>query len=137
MSKIPENLLYTKEHEWVKIKDGVVTIGITDYAQDQLGDIVFVELPEVGDEVTQLEEMGVVESVKTASDMFAPLSGEIVGVNKFLMQEVDGEDNEDFHPEYVNQDPYVGGWICKIKISDESELEGLLSPEDYKQNTAQ
>lgn len=136
MSKIPEDLLYTKEHEWVKVEDGVATTGLTDHAQDQLGDIVFVELPEVGDEVTQLEEMGVVESVKTASDMFVPLSGEVVEVNKFLMQEVDGEDNEDFHPEYVNQDPYGNGWICKIKISDESELKGLLSPEDYKQNIA-
>jgi len=134
MSKVPEDLLYTKEHEWVKVEDDVATAGITDHAQEQLGDIVFVELPEVGDEITQFDEMGVVESVKTASDMFAPVSGEVVGVNKFLLQEIDGEDNEDFHPEYVNQDPYGDGWMCKIKISDDSEIESLLSPEDYNKH---
>ena len=132
MSKVPEDLLYTKEHEWVKVEDDVATTGITDHAQEQLGDIV--ELPEVGDEITQFDEMGVVESVKTASDMFAPVSGEVVGVNKFLLQEIDGEDNEDFHPEYVNQDPYGDGWMCKIKISDDSEIESLLSPEDYNKH---
>ncbi|MCE1247489.1 MAG: glycine cleavage system protein GcvH [Firmicutes bacterium] len=132
MSTVLDGLYYTKEHEWVKVEDGVATIGITDHAQGQLGDIVFIELPSPGDEVTQMLECGVVESVKTASDLFSPVSGEVVEANKNLLQEVDGEDNEDFHPEYVNTDPYGQGWMLKIKLSKPEEIEQLLSAEDYK-----
>lgn len=131
MSDIPQDLLYTKEHEWVKVEDGIATFGITQHAQEQLGDIVFVELPEVGDEVEQFTECGVVESVKTASDLFSPVSGIVEEVNSSLLQEIDGEDNEEFHPEFVNQDPYGKGWMLKVKLSDESELESLLPPAEY------
>jgi glycine cleavage system H protein len=131
MSDIPQGLLYTKEHEWIKVEDGIATFGITQHAQEQLGDIVFVELPEVGDEVEQFTECGVVESVKTASDLFSPVSGTVEEANSSLLQEIDGEDNEEFHPEYVNHDPYGKGWMLKVKLSDESELENLLSPADY------
>lgn len=131
MSDIPQDLLYTKEHEWIKVENGIATFGITQHAQEQLGDIVFVELPEVGDEVEQFTECGVVESVKTASDLFSPVSGTVKEANTALLQEIDGEDNEEFHPEYVNQDPYGKGWMLKVKLSDESELENLLSPADY------
>ena len=131
MSNIPQDLLYTKEHEWVKVEGGIATFGITQHAQEQLGDIVFVELPEVGDEVEQFTECGVVESVKTASDLFSPISGTVEEANNSLLQEIDGEDNEEFHPEYVNQDPYGKGWMLKVKLSDESELESLLPPAEY------
>jgi glycine cleavage system H protein len=132
MSLVLDGLFYTKEHEWVKVEDGIATIGITDHAQSQLGDIVFTELPAVGDEVTQMLECGVVESVKTASDLFSPVSGEVSEVNSFLLQEIDGEDNDNFHPEYVNTDPYNNGWMIKIKLSKPEEVESLLSAEEYK-----
>jgi len=131
MSEIPEDLFYTREHEWVKVEEGIATIGLTQHAGEQLGDIVFVEMPEIGDKIEQMEECGVIESVKTASEMFAPISGEVILANKNLLQEVDGEENEDFHPEYINQEPYKKGWMLKIKLSDESELDNLLSPGEY------
>lgn len=119
--QIPSDLRYTKEHEWVSIEDGVVTVGITDYAQSELGDIVFVELPEVGDEVEELESFGTIEAVKTVSEMFSPASGTIEEINEAL------EDK----PELINHDPYGDGWMIKIKISSMNKDE-LLSPQDYK-----
>lgn len=128
-----KELLYTEEHEWIKTGDGVATVGITAFAVEQLGDIVFVELPEKGDEVEKGESMGVVESVKTVSDLFAPVSGEVTEVNPALLQEIDGEDNDDFHPEYVNEEPFGKGWMLKISMSDEGELEDLLTPDKYEE----
>lgn len=122
MSNIPSELKYVASHEWIRVEgDGTVTIGVTDHAQDLLGDVVFVELPEVGAEVATGDDAGVVESVKAASDVYAPLSGEVVAVNEEL------EDS----PELVNSDPYGEGWFFKLKLSDNSELDGLLSGEDY------
>ncbi len=119
--KIPGDLRYTKEHEWVSVENGVATVGITDYAQSELGDIVFVELPEVGDEVEELESFGTIEAVKTVSEMFSPATGTIEEVNEAL------EDK----PELINDDPYGDGWMIKIKFSEMNEDE-LLSAKDYK-----
>jgi glycine cleavage system H protein len=119
--KIPSELRYTKEHEWVSIEDGVATVGITDYAQGELGDIVFVELPEVGDEVEELDSFGTIEAVKTVSEMFSPATGIVEEINEAL------EDN----PELINDDPYGEGWMIKIKIDEMNEDE-LLSAKDYK-----
>ena len=128
---IPQDLKYTEEHEWVKVlDDGVALVGITDFAQEQLGDIVFVELPEVGVSFKQHDLLGTVESVKTVSDMFTPVSGEVIEVNPIL-----SEDNEGFAPEIINQDAYGQGWIAKIKMSDVSELENLLDAAAYKKIT--
>lgn len=122
MSNTPDNLLYAASHEWVKqLDDDIVEVGISDYAQESLGDVVYVELPEVGTEVAAQEECCAVESVKAASDIYAPVSGEIVAVN----EELDGE------PELLNESPYEGGWIFRIKASDKGELENLLSAEAY------
>lgn len=118
---IPEDIQYTEEHEWILVEDDIAIVGITDYAQGELGDVVFVELPQVGDLVQQLEPFGTIEAVKTVADLFAPLSGEVVEVNTLL------EDS----PHLVNEDPYGEGWIIKIKISDQVELENLLTAEDY------
>lgn len=121
---IPEELKYTKEHEWVKDNgDGTVTIGITDFAQGELGDIVFVELEPEGSEFDRDDVLGTVEAVKTVSELFSPVSGEITEVNESL------EDD----PEMVNNDPYGDGWMVKIELSDPSELDDLLSAEDYKE----
>jgi len=121
---IPDDLKYTKEHEWIRDNgDGTVTIGITDFAQGELGDIVFVELEPEGSEFDQDEVLGTVEAVKTVSELFSPVSGEVTEIN---------EDLED-DPELVNNDPYGDGWMVKMKLSDASELESLLSPQDYKQ----
>lgn len=120
---LPNDLLYSKEHEWVKKEGNTVRVGITDFAQDELGDIVFVELPEVGDEIQVDEPFGSVESVKTVSELYAPISGKIVEVNTDL------EDS----PELVNEAPYEGAWMIVIEPSDESELDNLLSPEAYKE----
>ncbi|RMD87352.1 MAG: glycine cleavage system protein GcvH [Calditrichaeota bacterium] len=120
--EIPEDLLYTSEHEWVKLEDDIATVGITDYAQNELGDIVYVELPKVGDHTQQMEPFGTIEAVKAVSDLYAPLSGEVVEVNHLLEEQ----------PELINTDPYGEGWMIKIKISDESEIEELLSPEEYQ-----
>jgi len=119
---IPSDLKYTKDHEWVKIEADIATIGITDFAQGELGDIVYVEVETV-DETLEAEEIfGTVEAVKTVSDLFLPLSGEIIEFNDSLEDE----------PEKVNTDPYGEGWMVKVKCSDMSQAENLMSPEDYK-----
>jgi glycine cleavage system H protein len=118
---LPEDVKYTKDHEWAKLEQDTVTIGINDYAQDQLGEIVFVELPEVGDSFAAEDEFGSVESVKAVSEMYMPISGEVVAVNENL---------EDA-PELVNEDCYQGGWIIKIKPSDPTEMDGLMDKTAY------
>lgn len=118
---IPEELLYTNEHEWTRIDDKIATIGITDYAQGELGDIVYVELPEVGTRVNQGDSFGTIEAVKAVSDLYAPLSGEVTEINESLNDE----------PEKINQDPYNEGWMIKIKLSDGSETEELLDSGQY------
>ncbi|WP_455366388.1 glycine cleavage system protein GcvH [Kaarinaea lacus] len=124
MSNIPEDLHYTKTHEWVKQDaDGTVTVGITDHAQNLLGDMVFIELPEVGSEFTTGDDCAVVESVKAASDVYCPVSGEIIETNEALVET----------PEVVNQDPYGDGWLFKLKPNDEGEVEDLLDAEVYKE----
>ena len=119
--EIPENLLYTQEHEWIRVDGQDAVIGITQFAQDQLGDIVFVELPEVDTLIEQESPFGVVESVKTVSDLYAPGSGAVTAVNKDL----------EAHPEQVNDEPYNKGWINKIELTNKNELKNLMSPEDY------
>ncbi|MFT5055367.1 MAG: glycine cleavage system H protein [Pseudoalteromonas distincta] len=118
----PENLKYTKDHEWVSIDGDIATVGVTEFAQSELGDIVFVELDTEGDTMDQNEVFGTIEAVKTVSDLFMPLSGEITEVNSGL---------EDA-PESVNESPYENGWMIKIKLSDTSELDGLLDVAAYK-----
>jgi glycine cleavage system H protein len=121
---IPEDLKYTEEHEWIKDNgDGTVTIGITDFAQGELGDIVFVELEAEGSEFDKDEVFGTVEAVKTVSELFCPVAGEITEVNEELEDE----------PELVNTDPYGDGWMVKLKVSDESSLDDLLTAETYKE----
>ncbi|MDI5933070.1 glycine cleavage system protein GcvH [Halomonas kalidii] len=123
MSSIPANLRYAESHEWVLDNgDGTVTIGITDHAQEALGDVVFVELPEVGRALEHNEEFGVIESVKAASDLYAPVAGEIVAVNDTL---------EDA-PETVNESPYEDGWIMKVRIADAAALDALLDADGYQ-----
>jgi glycine cleavage system H protein len=117
----PADLLFSKEHEWVKLDGESATIGITDYAQNALGDIVYVELPRVGNSIKQFANVGVIESVKAVSDLFTPMSGEVVEVNAAL------EDD----PAAVNRDPYGAGWLLKIKAADPNEAKSLLSPADY------
>jgi glycine cleavage system H protein len=119
---VPKELRYTEEHEWVKVEGDKVRIGITDFAQSELGDIVFVELPEVGDEVQANEPFGSVESVKTVSELYAPISGKVVEVNEEL----------DDSPEFVNESPYEKAWMIVVEPSDESELENLMSAEEYE-----
>ncbi|RCL67988.1 MAG: glycine cleavage system protein GcvH [Cryomorphaceae bacterium] len=121
--EIKPNLKYTKDHEWISIDGNNATIGITDYAQGELGDIVYVEIESIGDSLNKEEIFGSVEAVKTVSDLFIPVSGEITEMNENL------EDN----PELINDDPYGDGWIIKMKINDSSELNDLLSPEEYKE----
>jgi glycine cleavage system H protein len=121
MSNILDGLLYSKEDEWLKVENGEGTIGITDYAQDALSDIVYVELPDVGDAVEAGETFGVVESVKAASDMYSPVTGEVTAVNEDLLDA----------PEILNTDPYGDGWMVKIKLSDPAELDGLMDPAAY------
>ena len=120
---IPSDLQYTKDHEWVKVEGDVATVGITDFAQGELGDIVYVEVETIDETLEKDEVFGSVEAVKTVSDLFLPLSGEIIGFNESL------EDD----PEKVNTDPYGDGWMVKIKISDSSEIDDLLSDADYKE----
>ena len=123
MSNIPANLKYASSHEWLRADgDGVYTVGITEHAQELLGDMVFVELPEVGDSVTQGDDCAVAESVKAASDIYAPVSGEIIAVNDTLSDS----------PELVNSSPYEEGWMFKIKIADEAELSALLDAAGYQ-----
>lgn len=121
MSDIPSDLKYSKSHEWVRVEGDEATVGITDHAQDQLGDMVFVELPETGTSYAAGDACAVVESVKAASDVYAPLSGEVLEVNDALSDS----------PELVNQDAFGDGWICKLKISDPAELDALLDAAAY------
>ena len=120
----PNDIKYTKEHEWVSLDGETATIGITDYAQSQLGDIVFVEFPDINSEINQNETFGVIEAVKTVADLFAPVSGEIIEVNSSL------EDS----PNFINSDPYGSGWIIKLKINDSNEYNGLMSSDDYEEH---
>ena len=119
---IPEELKYTEEHEWVKIEDNIATVGITDFAQGELGDIVYLEIDTLDSEIASNEVFGTVEAVKTVSDLFMPVSGKVIEINSYL------EDK----PELVNEDPYGEGWIIKIDISDISETSSLLGSQDYK-----
>ena len=119
---VPAELKYTKEHEWIRVEGEEAVVGITDYAQSQLGDIVFVECETVGDALEAGETFGTIEAVKTVSDLYLPVAGEVLEFN----EELEGE------PELVNKDPYGKGWIVKIKISDETELRGLLNDDEYK-----
>jgi glycine cleavage system H protein len=119
---IKDDLRYTKEHEWVKLEKDMATMGITDYAQGELGDIVFVELPKVGTKVEQMKSFGVIEAVKAVSELFSPVTGEVIEVNSKLESEAG----------LINKDPYGEGWIIKVKVKDQSEVNKLLSAEDYK-----
>ena len=119
---LPQDLKYSEDHEWIKVEGNTVTIGITDFAQSELGDIVFVELPEEGDDISKGDSFGSVESVKTVSELYAPVSGSVVAVNEEL------EDS----PELVNENPYEGAWMLKVELSDESELDNLLDAAGYQ-----
>lgn len=120
---VPDDLNYLESHEWVRVTDGAARIGITDFAQDELGDVVFVELPSVGDELEQDTEFGVIESIKAVSDIYAPVSGTVTAVNDDVMDS----------PELVNEDSFGDGWLVELELADESELEALLSPEEYRE----
>ncbi|WP_372947266.1 glycine cleavage system protein GcvH [Mariniphaga sp.] len=120
--KIPAELKYTEDHEWVRVEGDTATVGITDFAQGELGDVVFVEIETEGEELDKGETFGTVEAVKTVSDLFMPVGGEVAEVNEALADE----------PELVNKDPYGKGWMIKIKMSDSSEIDDLLSADDYK-----
>jgi glycine cleavage system H protein len=120
--KILDELYYTKEHIWVKIENDVATIGITDYAQSQLGDVVFIELPEVGREVESGEVIATVESIKAVSEIYSPLTGKIISINEDLANE----------PSLINSDPYGDGWICDIQMKDLTEIEDLMTADDYR-----
>jgi glycine cleavage system H protein len=119
----PPGLRYSKEHEWVATDDAVATVGITDHAQEQLGEIVFIELPAVGDKVSKDDPFGVVESVKAVSDIYAPVSGTVVAINEDLPES----------PETVNEDPYGDGWLIKVKLSDLADLDDLMDSEEYEE----
>ena len=120
---IPVNLKYTKEHEWLKIEDNIAYVGITDFAQSELGDIVFVELPNLDDEFDQNDIFGTIEAVKTLADLYIPISGKIIAINDKLENE----------PELINNDPYEDGWIVKVEISNPSDIGLLLNENDYKE----
>jgi glycine cleavage system H protein len=122
----PDDLRYSKEHEWVRVEDDTATIGITSFAADELGDIVFVELPEVGATLTQFGTFGVVESVKAVSDLYSPVSGEVMEVNEALRDA----------PELLNSNAFGEGWIAKVRLSDPSEIDGLMDAEAYAAETA-
>lgn len=120
--EFPQDLKYTKEHEWIKEEGGTVIIGVTDYAQDSLGDIVYVELPQEGADVTKDEPFGVVESVKAVSDLYSPVTGTVLEVNDSIVDS----------PEVINDEPYGDAWMLKIELGDPGELDGLLSVDEYK-----
>ena len=120
---IPVNLKYTKEHEWLKIEDNIAYVGITDFAQSELGDIVFVELPNLDDEFDQNDIFGTIEAVKTLADLYIPISGKIIAINDKLENE----------PELINNDPYEDGWIVKVEISNPNDIDLLLNENDYKE----
>jgi glycine cleavage system H protein len=126
MSQSPVELKYASSHEWVRVEGDIAVIGITNHAQDALGDLVYVELPEVGDALHAGDEAGVVESVKAASDIYAPVSGEVIAINESLTDA----------PEIINTDPYTDGWMYKIRMSDSAELSDLLSADDYDAQVA-
>jgi glycine cleavage system H protein len=119
---IPENLLFTQDHEWILLEDGLACVGITEFAQGELGDVVFVEIETAGETLEKGEIFGTVEAVKTVSDLFMPVSGEVIEVNTELADK----------PELVNNDPFGKGWMIRIKVTDKTELAGLLSPSDYR-----
>lgn len=124
MSLVPDHLKYTEEHEWIELSDdGVATVGITDFAQGELGDIVFIELPDVERMLARAESFGTIEAVKTVEDLYAPVSGEVVAVNKELLET----------PTLINSSPYDDGWILKLRIANESEIETLLSAAQYRE----
>jgi glycine cleavage system H protein len=122
MSKVPDELKYTKEHEWVRVEGQTAVVGITDHAQQQLGDIVYVELPKVGAAVAQLKPFGTIESVKAASDLYSPLTGKVAAVNGDLEK----------HPEAINQDPYGRGWMVRLEPADPAEAQKLLDAAQYR-----
>ena len=122
----PDSLLYTKDHEWALSQNGIITVGITDFAQHQLGDIVYLELPSLGTQVTKGNTFGVVESVKAVSDLYAPISGEVIEVNENLKNA----------PETLNKDPYHAAWMIKVRVSQPNELKDLLTHEQYKKLTS-
>ncbi len=118
---IPPDLRYTKEHEWIRTEDGVGTVGITDYAQDQLGDIVYLDPPETGKQLSQLAVFGEIESVKAVSELYSPVTGEVIEANQALADK----------PELINDSPYGDGWIMRVRLADESEVDKLLTAEQY------
>jgi glycine cleavage system H protein len=122
MSNVPENLHYSKDHEWIRVEGGVGTVGITDHAQDSLGDVVYVELPKPGETFAAHETFGSVESVKAVSELFIPVAGEVVEVNETLQDE----------PEKVNSDPYGDGWMIRIRLAEPGEVDGLLNAAEYE-----
>jgi glycine cleavage system H protein len=128
MASVPQDLRYTEEHEYVRQSDepGIVTVGITEYAQDQLGDVVFVELPTVGATFDRMEVFGTIEAVKAVSELFSPLSGEVVEINDAL----------DANPALINTDPYGEGWMVRIRVSDAAELDGLMDADAYEKRTS-
>ena len=121
-NNVPNGLYYTREHEWAKLEDGIVTVGITHYAQDALGDITYLELPAIGDDVSKGDGFGVVESVKTFSDLYAPVSGTVTAINDAAVDE----------PVSINEAPYGAGWLVQIELSDAAELDELLTPDAYR-----
>ena len=123
----PSDRRYTKEHEWVRVQDDLGTVGITDYAQDQLGDVVYVDLPSVGTQLKQLEKLGEIESVKAVSDLYSPVSGELVEVNQGVND----------RPELVNQSPYDEGWLVRVRLADPAELDNLLTAKQYDELIAE
>jgi glycine cleavage system H protein len=125
--QVPESLRYSEEHEWVLVADGVATIGITDHAQEELGDIVFVELPAIGAVLTKAATLGVVESVKAVSDVYAPVGGTVTTVNEQLTTK----------PETINEDPYGAGWMVKVTLTDATEVDGLMTAAQYREFVAQ
>ena len=120
---IPQNLKYTKEHEWIREDGDTVTVGITDHAQGELGDIIFVEFPEIGQKIERDEPFGTIEAVKTVADLFAPISGTVIEINETL----------DDSPESVNNDPYGDGWMVKVSVSEPGELDNLMSADQYQE----
>ena len=130
MTLNPSDRQYTKEHEWLKIKDAernLAIVGITDYAQEQLGDVVFIDMPEIGSNLVHMEKMGEIESVKAVSDLFSPVSGEVIKTNSELLD----------RPELINEDPYNEGWILQVILSDTGELSSLISADEYQSFTEQ
>src|SRR3989338_7936825 len=123
---VPDSLLYTKDHEWALSQNGIITVGITDFAQHQLGDIVYLELPSLGTQITKGNTFGVVESVKAVSDLYAPISGEVIEVNENLKNA----------PETLNKDPYHAAWMIKVRVTQPNELKELLTHEQYKKLTS-